>query len=81
MDELRSKLFHEPKNGYDRISTQERIAIEEYCKGYMTYLDKARTEREAVNEAIALAEAEGFVEFKPGMKLEAEIQARSQGTP
>ena len=71
MDELRSKLFHEPKNGYDRISTQERIAIEEYCKGYMSYLDKSRTEREAVNEAIALAEAEGFVEFKPGMKLEA----------
>ncbi len=71
MDELRSKLFHEPKNGYDRISTQERIEIEEYCKGYMSYLDKSRTEREAVNEAIALAEAEGFVEFKPGMKLEA----------
>ncbi len=71
MDELRSKLFHEPKNGYDRISTEERIAIEDYCKGYMSYLDKSRTEREAVNEAIALAEAEGFVEFKPGMKLEA----------
>ena len=71
MDELRSKLFHEPKNGYDRISTEERIAIEEYCKGYMSYLDKSRTEREAVNEAIALAEAQGFVEFKPGMKLEA----------
>jgi len=71
MDELRSKLFHEQKNGYDLIDTQERIAIEEYCKGYMSYLDKSRTEREAVNEAIALAEAEGFVEYKPGMKLEA----------
>ena len=70
MEDLRSKLFHEPKNGYDLISTEERIAVEEYCKGYIEYLDKSRTEREAVNEAIILAEAEGFVEFKPGMKLE-----------
>ena len=69
MDDLRSKLFHEPKNGYDLIDTQERLAVEDYCKGYMSYLDKSRTEREAVNEAIKLAEAEGFVEFKPGMKF------------
>ena len=70
MDELRSKLFYEQKNGYDLIDTAERIAIEEYCEGYMGYLDSSRTEREAVNNAIALAEAEGFVEFKPGMALE-----------
>ena len=69
MDELRSKLFYEQKNGYDLIDTQERIAVEEYCSGYMSYLDSSRTEREAVNNAIALAEAEGFVEFKPGVAL------------
>ncbi|MBE7016835.1 MAG: aminopeptidase [Ruminococcaceae bacterium] len=73
--ELREKLFYEQKNGYDLIGTDERIALEEFCEGYKVYLDNARTEREAVSEAIRLAEAEGFVpytygmEVKPGMKL------------
>ena len=29
MDEMRSKLFYEQKNGYDLIGTEERIAVEE----------------------------------------------------
>ena len=69
MDELKSKLFYEQKNGYDLIDAKERLALEDYCRGYMDYLNKSRTEREAVNNAIALAEAEGFVEYKVGMKL------------
>ncbi len=71
MDELRSKLFYEQKNGYDLIDTQERLKVEDYCKGYMEYLDKSRMEREAVANAIALAEEQGFVEYKPGMALKA----------
>ncbi len=69
MDELRSKLFYEQKNGYDLIGTEERLAVEDYCKGYMEYLDNSRMEREAVVNAIALAEKEGFVEYVPGMAL------------
>ena len=75
MDDLRSKLFYEQKNGYDLIDTTERIAVEEYSKGYMEYLNTSRTEREAVKNAIALAEENGFVEYvcgmelKPGMKI------------
>ena len=45
MDDLRSKLFYEQKNGYDLIDTTERIAVEEYSKGYMDYLNNSRTER------------------------------------
>lgn len=71
MDELRNKLFYQQKNGYDLIGTDERIAVEDYCKGYMSYLNDARTEREAVDLAIGLAEKEGFVEYKPGMPLSA----------
>ena len=71
MDELRTKLFYEQKNGYDLIGTEERLAVEDYCRGYMDYLDKSRMEREAVDNAIALAEKEGFVEYKPGMALKA----------
>lgn len=71
MDELRSKLFYEQKNGYDLIDTEERLAVEDYCRDYMQYLNSSRTEREAVNNAISLAEGRGFVEYKPGMELKA----------
>lgn len=69
MDELRSKLFYEQKNGYDLIGTEERIAVEEYCRNYMEFLNGSRTEREAVKNAIAEAEKLGFVEYVPGMEL------------
>ena len=71
MTDLRETLFYEPKNGYDRIDTAERLALEEYCKGYMRFLNDSRTEREAVVNAVALAEAEGFVPYVPGMPLKA----------
>ena len=69
MDELRDRLFYEQKNGYDRIGTDERLALEDYCRGYMDFLSGARMEREAVRSAVALAEARGFVPFEPGMAL------------
>ena len=69
MDDLRKNLFYEPKNGYDRISREEHIAAEDYCRGYMEYLNDSRTEREAVVNAIKLAREKGFVEYVPGMAL------------
>lgn len=69
MSELREKLFYAQKNGYDLIDTDERILLEDYCRGYMDFLDRSRMEREAVANAIALAEAEGFVPYVPGMAL------------
>ncbi len=69
MSDLREKLFYEQKNGYDRIDTAERLRLEEYCRGYMSWLNEARTEREAVSSAIALAEERGFVPYVPGMAL------------
>ena len=71
MDDLRSKLFYEQKNGYDRIETQERITAERYASAYMDYLNRSRTEREAVENAIAMAEAAGFQPFVPGMEIKA----------
>ena len=69
MDDLRKNLFYEPKNGYDRISREEHIEAENYCRGYMEYLNDSRTEREAVVNAIKLARERGFVEYTPGMAL------------
>ena len=69
MDDMRNSLFYEQKNGYDLIGTQERKTLEDYCLGYMAFLNNSRTEREAVNNAIAMAEERGFVEYVPGMEL------------
>ena len=69
MDDMRTSLFYEQKNGYDLIGTQERKTLEDYCLGYMEFLNNSRTEREAVKNAIAMAEERGFVAYVPGMEL------------
>ena len=68
-ENLRDSLFFDPKNGYDRIDTEERLAVEDYCREYMDFLNTARTEREAVRYAIAAAKENGFTEFQPGREL------------
>ncbi len=55
-----SLLYH-PEHGCAALPEAERRAMEGYCEDYKRYLDAARTEREAVSEAIRLAEAKGFV--------------------
>lgn len=69
MDEIKKEFFYEQKNGYDLIGTDERIKMENYSAAYMSYLNDARTEREAVKLAIELAEAKGFKEHKVGSEL------------
>ena len=69
MDEIKKELFYEQKNGYDLIGTDEHIKMENYSAAYMSYLNDARTEREAVKLAIELAEAKGFKEYKVGSEL------------
>ena len=69
MEDMRKELFYEKKNGYDLIDGEERLALEEYSKEYMAFLNDARTEREAVKLAIQQAEALGFVEYEQGMEL------------
>ncbi len=70
MEDLREELFFAPKNGYDRITTEERLRVEDYCRGYMEFLNAARTEREAVSFAIDAAEEQGFHAYVPGEALE-----------
>ncbi len=70
MDDLRKELFYERKNGYDLIGPEEHVAADNYCRGYMEFLNDSRTEREAVINAITLAGKYGFVPYQPGMALE-----------
>lgn len=63
-------LLYTQKHGYDTMDDMGKKAMHEYCEAYKAYLDAARTEREAVREAIRLAEARGFVEYQSGMLLQ-----------
>ena len=66
--DYRAELFYEPKNGYETMDAEQRSAMEAYCEDYKRFLNDSRTERECVRNAIALAEAQGFVEYAPGME-------------
>ena len=71
MSDKAEKLFYEQKNGYELIDETEKAEVNEYCRGYIDFLNTAKTERESVKEAIRLAEANGFHEYVPGQKLSA----------
>ncbi len=66
--ELREKLFYEKKNGLLKADEATLDSMHKYCEGYKAYLDAAKTEREAVATAIAMAEQKGFVPFVIGKK-------------
>lgn len=65
----REALFYKQKHGHDILSPEEKLAAETYCKEYMTFLDTARTERQAVQWAMQAAKQHGFVPYTPGMQL------------
>lgn len=67
----KEQLFVDKKNGYDLVDEATVEAVHDYCEGYKSFLDAAKTEREAVKAAIALAEEQGFVPFVRGMSLKA----------
>ena len=65
----KEQLFLDKKSGYDLIDEAQVAAMNDYCEGYKAFLDEAKTEREAVDAAIALAEKQGFVPYERGMAL------------
>ena len=67
IEELRESLLNTPKNGYTRISAEQKAEMECYCNRYMAFMDACKTEREATAWAVAEAEKRGFVPFVPGM--------------
>ena len=71
IDEMKEKLFYNPKHASAVISESEVDAADGFCEGYKEFLDKGKTEREAAAEIIALAKANGFTEFIPGEKYTA----------
>ena len=67
--ELFDKLSYKKKNVFEASSPEEIKEMYDYAKGYMQYLDNAKTEREATNVSIEMIEKHGFTEYKLGDKL------------
>ena len=72
---MEKELFMKKENGWKSVDTRKKEAIFNFSKDYMNFLNKAKTEREFIAEAIKVARENGFkdiMEFenlKPGDKI------------
>ena len=62
---LKKELFMKKEHACKGFEN-DTAAADNFCEGYMSFLDAAKTEREANAEALKLARANGFVEYKKG---------------
>ena len=65
---LKENLFYNRKNGRQTATEQTLKNADLYADGYKKFLDCAKTEREAVEVAIAMAKEKGFKPFEIGKK-------------
>ena len=70
-EELKEKLFYNPKHASEVISQEESDKADAFCEEYKSFLNKAKTEREAVEYVVEKAEKNGFVEFDRAKKYNA----------
>lgn len=60
MEELKNELFSIKEVGWKNIDLGQKEEIFNFCKGYMDFLNKAKTEREFIKQAKKVAEENGF---------------------
>lgn len=70
-EQLKDRLYYKRKNGRLVSSKETLNKADEYCEGYKSFLNKAKTEREAVKAATQMAKANGFSEFCRGKAYKA----------
>lgn len=70
-EKLKKELFSNPENGRKTASEEVLKEADSYAEGYKDFLDRAKTEREAVETAIELAKNNGFKEFDRNEKYNA----------
>lgn len=74
-EKLQEELLINRKNMGMVISEDEERAAQDFCEGYKTYLNNAKTEREAVCEMVRMAEERGYrpfdaqASYKPGDRV------------
>ena len=68
---LKEALFAEKRHAAQRMTPEDAADCENFCKGYMDFMNSCKTEREAVNFFAETLEAKGYLPFSPGMALKA----------
>jgi aspartyl aminopeptidase len=66
---IKDKLLFPRKKAAVFMTQEEMNAADDYCKPYISFLNAAKTEREAVSAAITLVKKEGFVPWEKGMNI------------
>jgi len=66
---MKNKLLFPRQNASVFLTPEENKKAFEFCESYISFVNAAKTEREAVREAIVSAEKEGFIPWKKGMKV------------
>jgi aspartyl aminopeptidase len=69
--ELKEKLFIQRKNTAKIFTEAEQKKADKFCEDYKKFLDLAKTEREAVEYAVAALESAGFAAFEAAKKYKA----------
>ena len=59
-EQLKEELFNKKESGWLNISDEEKIKIFEFSKDYMNFLNKSKTEREAIKEVKNILDKNGF---------------------
>ena len=65
---LQEQLCEKPKNSYEIMSQEDLQKAESFCEDYKVFLDRAKTEREAVEAIIGMLKGAGYEEFVLGKK-------------
>ncbi len=66
---LKGKITFRKKNVYEELTDKQESEMNCFSEDYKHFLDLSKTEREAVNQAIDIAEKFGFSEYKFGDNL------------
>ena len=71
MSRQKKKLTYEKKTVYEKVPAEVVARAKEYAKGYMSFLDATKTEREGVGKSIRMAEAAGYRPYTFGAPMKA----------
>ncbi|MCD4744456.1 MAG: aminopeptidase [Desulfobacteraceae bacterium] len=68
IEKLEKNILKKDKSAFDYLNKKETSFAFSFAEKYKTFLDNAKTEREAVNEIIKRAEAKGFININNALK-------------
>ena len=81
-ESLKDKLFNQRKNGWSKVSEEEKKAIFSFSEEYISFMNQSKTEREVIESSVKMVEEKGFRDINqvetlnPGGQRSAGLQRR-----